>query len=156
MKIKLIAVGQKMPDWVTKAYQTYAQRLPKDCCLELIEVAAAKRSKNRLAEQWCEQEGESILKVIAKNDWVVALDVTGASWSTETLAKQLENWQIKGCNIALMVGGPDGLSKACLQRANQRWSLSSLTFPHPLVRVVLAEAIYRAWTITVNHPYHRE
>jgi len=156
MKIKLIAVGHKMPQWVDQAFQTYAQRLPKDCQLELIEISAAKRSKNQLANKWCEQEGELILKAISASDWVVALEVNGASWTTEKLAKQIENWQGKGCNIALLVGGPDGLSQACLKRAQQTWSLSALTFPHPLVRVVLAEAIYRAWSVTVNHPYHRE
>jgi len=156
MKIKLIAVGHKMPHWVELAFQTYAQRLPKDCQLELIEINAAKRSKNQLANKWCEQEGLDILKVVTASDWVIALDVKGASWTTEKLAKQIQNWQGKGCNISLLVGGPDGLSKACLNRANQTWSLSALTFPHPLVRVILAETIYRAWSVTVNHPYHRE
>lgn len=156
MKIKLIAVGTKMPDWVEKAYVNYAQRLPKDCSLELIEITAAKRSKNQLAEQWMEKEGQLIQKAIDPSDWVVALDVEGKNWSSEYLAKQINQWQHKGCNVALLVGGPDGLSPECLSRANERWSLSALTLPHPLVRVVLSEAIYRAWSITVNHPYHRE
>jgi 23S rRNA (pseudouridine1915-N3)-methyltransferase len=156
MKIKLIAVGSKMPQWVETAYSNYAQRLPKDCSLELIEIAAAKRSKNQLAAQWMEKEGQLILKVIDPSDWVVALDVKGKNWSTEQLAEQVIQWQHKGCNVALLVGGPDGLSQGCLNRANARWSLSALTFPHPLVRVVLAETIYRAWSVTVNHPYHRE
>jgi 23S rRNA (pseudouridine1915-N3)-methyltransferase len=156
MKIKLIAVGTKMPDWVTTAYVNYAQRLPKDCSLELIEIAAAKRSKNQLADLWMEKEGHLILKAIDPSDWVVALDVKGKSWSSESLAEQINLWQHKGCNVALLVGGPDGLSSQCLSRANSRWSLSALTLPHPLVRVVISEAIYRAWSITVNHPYHRE
>jgi len=156
MKIRLIAVGTKMPGWVEKAFTNYAQRLPKDCSLELIEIPAAKRSKNQLATQWMEKEGQQIMKTIDSADWVVALDVKGKSWSTQQLAQQITQWQHQGNNVALLVGGPDGLSPECLNRANVRWSLSALTMPHPLVRVVLSEAIYRAWSVTVNHPYHRE
>ncbi|TQV85446.1 23S rRNA (pseudouridine(1915)-N(3))-methyltransferase RlmH [Aliikangiella coralliicola] len=156
MKIKLIAVGTKMPDWVIKAYTNYAQRLPRDCSLELIEIAAAKRTRNSVATQWMEKEGEQILKVVDKSDWVVALDVKGKNWSTQQLSQRITDWQHKGGNVSLLVGGPDGLSPKCLSLAKERWSLSGLTLPHPLVRVVLAEAIYRAWTVTVNHPYHRE
>lgn len=156
MKIKIIAVGTKMPTWVETAFQTYSQRLPRDCSLELIEIPAAKRTRNQLAAKWMEKEGELILKSIAHSDWVVALDVEGQSWSTDKLASQITKWQSMGNNVALLVGGPDGLSSECLARADQRWSLSALTFPHPMVRVVLSEAIYRAWSVTVNHPYHRE
>ena len=156
MKIKIIAVGTKMPSWVETAFNTYAQRLPRDCCLELIEIPAAKRTRNQLADKWMQKEGELILKSIDSSDWVVALDVEGQNWSTSKLASQITKWQSLGSNIALLVGGPDGLSAECIARANQRWSLSALTFPHPMVRVVLSEAIYRAWSITVNHPYHRE
>lgn len=156
MKIKMIAVGTKMPSWVETAFKTYAQRLPRDCSLELIEIPAAKRTRNQLASKWMEKEGELILKTIDSSDWVVALDVEGQSWSTSKLASQVTKWQSKGSNIAILIGGPDGLSPDCLSRANQRWSLSALTLPHPMVRVVLAEAIYRAWSVTVNHPYHRE
>lgn len=156
MKIKLIAVGNKMPDWVEKAYRNYSQRMPRDCSLELIEVAAAKRSKNQLAAQWMEKEGQQILKAIDKSDWVVALEVRGKNWSTAQLAEEVKKWQAMGNNVALLVGGPDGLSPECLARANARWSLSALTMPHPMVRVVLSEALYRAWSVTVNHPYHRE
>lgn len=156
MKIKLIAVGQKMPSWVETGFCTYSQRLPRDCSLELIEIPAAKRTRNQLADKWMEKEGEAILKTIHHSDWVVALDVKGKSWSTPQLAQQVTNWQSLGCNVSLLVGGPDGLSPECLSRANQRWSLSDLTLPHPMVRVILAETIYRAWSVTVNHPYHRE
>lgn len=156
MKIKLIAVGTKMPSWVENGFSTYAQRLPKDCCLELIEIPVAKRSKNQLADKWKEKEGQLILKAIDATDWVVALDVDGQNWTTAKLAKQIINWQGNGSNVALLVGGPDGLSADCLVRAQQKWSLSALTFPHPMVRVILSEAIYRAWSVTVNHPYHRE
>ncbi|MGB0495643.1 MAG: 23S rRNA (pseudouridine(1915)-N(3))-methyltransferase RlmH [Kangiellaceae bacterium] len=156
MKIKLIAVGTKMPAWVETAFSTYAQRLPKDCSLELIEIPVAKRTKNQLVDKWKEQEGRLILKAIDNTDWVVALEVDGQNWTTTKLAKQINNWQANGRNVALLVGGPDGLSQDCLARAQQKWSLSALTFPHPMVRVILSEAIYRAWSVTVNHPYHRE
>jgi len=156
MKIKLIAVGTKMPSWVEMAFATYAQRLPRDCSLELIEIPVAKRTRNLLADKWMAKEGELILKAIAPSDWVVALDVKGHNWSTEKLASQITKWQSMGNNIVLLIGGPDGLSSECLARADQRWSLSALTFPHPMMRVILSEAIYRAWSVTVNHPYHRE
>jgi len=156
MKIKLLAVGTKMPAWVNQPFEDYQKRLPRECALELIEINAAKRSKNQSSEHYCKQEGAQILKHIRTADWVVALDVKGQHWSTPQLASQLQRWQQLGQDIALVVGGPDGLDHQVLARANQRWSLSALTFPHPLVRVILAEAIYRAWTLTVNHPYHRE
>lgn len=149
-------MGTKMPSWVDTAFDIYAQRLPRDCSLELIEIPAAKRTRNQLAEKWKEKEGELIIKTIDASDWVVALDVDGQSWSTSKLASQITKWQSMGNNVALLVGGPDGLSNACLARANQLWSLSALTFPHPMVRVILSETIYRAWSVTVNHPYHRE
>ena len=145
-----------MPDWVEKGFTNYSQRLPRDCSLELIEIPAAKRTKNQLAAQWMEKEGQQILKVIDTQDWVVALDVKGRNWSTSQLAQHILDWQQMGNNVSLLVGGPDGLSSECLNRANSRWSLSALTLPHPLVRIILAETIYRAWSVTVNHPYHRE
>ena len=96
-----------------------------------------------------------MLAAIGERDRVVALDVKGKPWSTEQLAGNLRDWQLGGDNISLLVGGPDGLADECLQRADQRWSLSALTLPHPLVRIVLAEQLYRAWTVNSNHPYHR-
>lgn len=156
MKVKLIAVGTKMPQWVDLGFENYAKRLPNDLALELIEVPVAKRTKNQLVDKWLNQEGQQVLKHISPSDQVIALDVKGKSWSTQALAKELTLWKETGCNTVLLVGGPDGLSDTCLQRANKRWSLSDLTMPHPIVRVILAEAIYRAWSVTVNHPYHRE
>lgn len=155
MKLKLLAVGQKMPQWVTDGYQEYARRLPRDCSLNLIEIAPAKRGKTSQPQQWLQDESKRILSHIDASDHVVALAVAGQSWRTEQLADNLANWQQQGSDVSLLIGGPDGLDPACLQRANQRWSLSALTLPHPLVRVVLAEQLYRAWTILQNHPYHR-
>ena len=97
-----------------------------------------------------------MLAAVGKGHRIVSLEVTGKAWTTPELANQLEQWQMDGRDVSLLVGGPDGLSPECLSRANQKWSLSDLTLPHPMVRVLLAETIYRAWSVTVNHPYHRE
>ena len=144
-----------MPSWVVEGYREYTKRLPRECSLQLVEIPPAKRHKSLSAEQARQQEGQVILAALPKDCSVVALDVRGKPWSTETLAAQLDNWLVSGRDVALLVGGPDGLSDACLERADQRWSLSRLTYPHPLVRIVLAEQLYRAWTITTGHPYHR-
>jgi 23S rRNA (pseudouridine1915-N3)-methyltransferase len=155
MKLNLLAVGVKMPAWVTDGYQEYAKRLPRECSLDLHEINPAKRGKSGSAEQWKKEEGERILAAIPNDHRVVALEVKGKAWTTEQLATQLEGWNADGRDVSLIVGGPDGLSQDCIQRADQKWSLSPLTLPHPLVRVVMAEQLYRAWTITQNHPYHR-
>ncbi len=155
MKLTLLAVGQKMPQWVSDGYQEYARRLPRDCSLNLIEIAPAKRGKTSQPQQWMQEESKRILSHIDTSDHVVALDVVGKSWNTPELADNLATWQQQGSDVSLLIGGPDGLDPACLKRANQRWSLSPLTLPHPLVRVLLAEQLYRAWTILQNHPYHR-
>jgi len=155
MKINLLAVGTKMPSWVEQGYEEYAKRLPKECQLVLHEISPAKRTKNGHSQQWLDQEGERILASIPKEHYVVSLDVKGRPWSTEQLAQQMKSWLADGRDISLLIGGPDGLSKACNQRADQKWSLSALTLPHPLVRVVLAEQLYRSWTVLQNHPYHR-
>lgn len=155
MRIRLIAVGQKMPEWVTTGFSEYAKRLPSDCSLDLVEIPLAKRGKNVDVARAMRREGEHMLAAIGAQDIVVTLEVTGASWSTEQLATRLAGWRDQGQSVSLLVGGPEGLDNACLAKANMRWSLSSLTLPHPLVRVVLAEQLYRAWTILQNHPYHR-
>ncbi len=144
-----------MPGWVTDAYHEYAKRLPRECSLKLLEVSAGKRGKSSSTKKAVEEEGKRILSLVPGGNRVIALDVEGKSWSTPTLSRQMKEWMQLGCNISLLVGGPDGLHEACIQRADQRWSLSALTLPHPLVRVVLAEQLYRAWTILVGHPYHR-
>ncbi len=156
MIIRLIAVGHKMPSWVEAGYQEYARRLPRECRLELVEIAAAKRGKQADIARIMAKEAEAVKAAIQPGDWVVALDVLGKNWSTPELANQLTRWQDQGRNVALLVGGPEGLTDELRNMADQKWSLSALTLPHPLVRVVVAEALYRAWTVTVNHPYHRE
>ncbi len=156
MRISIVAVGTKMPAWVTQAVEEYCRRLPREFKLQWREIPLARRNQGDKPTQLCEREGEQLLKAIPGGDKVIALDVQGKRVSTGQLAQQLEAWQMSGENYSLLIGGPDGLSPACLERASARWSLSDLTLPHPLVRVLLAEQLYRAWTITVNHPYHRE
>ena len=156
MRIRFIVVGKKMPAWVQTGYQEYARRLPSELDLELIEIPLAHRGKNADLPRLLKKEGEAMMAAIKPNDFVVSLDVIGKPWTTPDLAKQLSKWQGLGSDVCLLVGGPDGLADECSQRAQQHWSLSALTFPHPLVRVVVAEALYRAWSINAGHPYHRE
>ena len=155
MKIKLLAVGTKMPTWVTQGYDEYARRMPSDMQLEIQELSLGFRGKGADLKRAIGKEGEQMLAAIPPQDQVIALDVLGTPWSTLQLAKQCGDWRMAGHNVTLLVGGPDGLAPACLARADQRWSLSPLTLPHPLVRVLLAEQIYRAWSVLNNHPYHK-
>ncbi|BBL76632.1 23S rRNA (pseudouridine(1915)-N(3))-methyltransferase RlmH [Methylomagnum ishizawai] len=155
MQIHLLAVGHRMPDWVVAGYEEYAKRLPRECALVLKEIAPAKRGKNADIGKLREDEGGRMLAALPRDSHVVALDLGGKDWSTPDLSQQLQRWLGNGRDVALLVGGPDGLAPACLQRAQQVWCLSRLTFPHPIVRVVVAEQIYRAWSLSQNHPYHR-
>ncbi|RKF12759.1 23S rRNA (pseudouridine(1915)-N(3))-methyltransferase RlmH [Alginatibacterium sediminis] len=156
MKIQLLAVGHKMPAWVEQGYQEYARRFPKDMPLELVEISAGKRGKNADIRRILEKEGEATLAAIPKGNRIVTLEVTGKAWTTEQLAKNMDAWKMDGRDVSLLIGGPEGLAPACIQASEQRWSLSALTLPHPMVRVIVAEGLYRAWSVTANHPYHRE
>ncbi|MBU2112517.1 MAG: 23S rRNA (pseudouridine(1915)-N(3))-methyltransferase RlmH [Gammaproteobacteria bacterium] len=156
MKLILIAVGSKMPAWVQSGYDEYSRRFPRDMPLELIEIAAGKRGKNADIKRILELEGEKMLAAVPKGSRIVTLEVTGANWSSPMLAGKLTEWQRDGRDVCLLVGGPEGLAPACIAASEAKWSLSALTLPHPLVRVVLAESLYRAWSICTNHPYHRE
>ena len=156
MRLHIISVGSKIPTWVEAGYQDYAQRLPADFRLHLIEIPIKKRSANMPANHAIQQEGEAILKAIPKNAFVIALNIPGELWSTEKLAEQLNTWRHNESDICFIIGGPDGLAPECLKRAQLQWSLSRLTLPHALVRVILAEQLYRAWSILHNHPYHRK
>jgi len=155
VRIRLIAVGTRMPAWVEQGYNEYAKRMPRDCTVELVELPLAVRSKNSDIARAMEKEGEATLAAIGKGDAVIALDVKGKPWSTEQLAGQMAGWKMSGNNYSLLIGGPDGLAPACLALATIRWSLSPLTLPHPLVRILLIEQLYRATTILQNHPYHK-
>ncbi|MBA1146069.1 23S rRNA (pseudouridine(1915)-N(3))-methyltransferase RlmH [Ectothiorhodospiraceae bacterium WFHF3C12] len=155
MKLQIIAVGQRMPRWVQDGFHEYAGRLPPQLKLSLTEVPLGGRGKSAAADGALREEGERLLAAVPRDALVIALDARGRSWSTEDLAGRLDGWMQGGRDVAFLVGGPDGLSAACLERAEARWSLSTLTLPHMMVRVILAEQLYRAWTILQNHPYHR-
>ena len=155
MKIKVISVGQKMPDWVNLGVKEYVQRMPKDFALEMHEVPLAQRTKNTVVEQAKLKEAHAIRAAIPANSVVVALEVLGREWSTEQYAKKLAGWRDGGQDVCLLVGGPDGLDAELSRSADVKWSLSALTLPHPLVRVMLAEQTYRAWSFLQGHPYHR-
>lgn len=144
-----------MPAWVDTAYNEYARRLPRELSPSLMELPLGQRSKNSSIDKARRDEGQNLLAAIAPASEVVALDVKGKSLSTEKLAQTLESWQMNGRDISILIGGPDGLADECLQRADARWSLSALTLPHPLVRIVLIEQLYRAWTLLAGHPYHK-
>ncbi|WP_288075608.1 23S rRNA (pseudouridine(1915)-N(3))-methyltransferase RlmH, partial [Marinobacter sp.] len=152
---RLVCVGQKMPEWVSQGYNEYARRMPPELSLDLVEIPLAHRGKNPDIPRLMQREGDAILSALGPRDRVIALEVGGRNWSTEKLAGQLENWQLDGRDVSFLVGGPDGLADICRDRADQLWSLSALTLPHPLVRILLAEQLYRAWSVTRNHPYHR-
>lgn len=155
MRIRLLTISHKSPSWLNTGYQEYAKRLPASCALELVEITAEKRLKHADLKRIQEQEEKKLLELIKPQHEVIALDVKGESWTSEQLAQNLANWQQSGRNIDLLIGGPEGLSPFCLAKANRRWSLSPLTFPHLLVRLIVAEQLYRAWSILTHHPYHR-
>ena len=156
MKIQLVAVGNKMPEWVQKGYQEYERRFPRDFTLSLTEIPPGKRGKNSDIARILQIEGEKTLAAIPKGNRIVTLEVTGKPWTTPKLASNLEAWQMDGRDVSLLIGGPEGLAPACIAASEQKWSLSALTLPHPMVRIIVAESLYRAWSINNNHPYHRE
>ena len=155
MDIYLIAVGNRMPGWIQQGYQEYARRISGELNLKLVEIAPGSRGKNADIARTLQAEGDRMLKAIPKGCRVIALEVDGRAWSTRQLARKLGGWLEAGGDLALLVGGPEGLSESCRQRADGQWSLSPLTLPHPLVRVVISEQIYRALSLLRNHPYHR-
>lgn len=144
-----------MPRWVQEGYDEYEKRMPKELSPLLKELALANRGKNFNPEEAKKTEGKVILAAIPTGTRVIALDVKGRHLSTEQLSSKMEGWQLDGHDVAIVIGGPDGLSQECLKRADEKWSLSDLTLPHPVVRIVLIEQLYRAWTILQNHPYHK-
>jgi 23S rRNA (pseudouridine1915-N3)-methyltransferase len=155
LRLSLITASNRQPQWIDDGAAEYAERLRGRCTLEIKTVPLARRTASKAVERVVEDEGERMLAAIPAGAHVVALLETGKPWSTKDLAAKLEAWMQRGAPVALLVGGPDGLSPACVARAHERWSLSNLTLPHGLVRVVAAEALYRAWSLLENHPYHR-
>jgi 23S rRNA (pseudouridine1915-N3)-methyltransferase len=155
MKLVVVAVGQRVPDWAQVAWDDYAKRFPPELRLELKAVKTEPRASKTVA-QLLAAERERIESAIPKGARVVALDERGTSLTTAALAARLKAWQLASDDVALAIGGPDGLDPAFRQAAHERIRLSDLTLPHAMVRVLLAEQLYRAWSINANHPYHRE
>jgi 23S rRNA (pseudouridine1915-N3)-methyltransferase len=155
VQLTVAAVGQRMPGWVQTAWQEYARRFPRGLALELKELPLSKRSKNSDPEILRQSEGTSLLGAVPRGHRVIALDGRGKQWSTMELAQRLEHWMREEHGVCFLIGGPDGLPATCREQARDIWSLGKLTLPHPLVRAIVAEQLYRAWTITQNHPYHR-
>ena len=154
MKIRLIAVGKRQPRWIEDGFQEYAKRLPKHLGFSLEEIAPGARSGQH-AERAMLEEADRIANRLGSNDRVIALDEGGKLMSTRGLADAMSGWEREGDSVSLVIGGADGLHRNVLDQAHQRWSLSGLTLPHGLVRIVVAEAIYRAHSLNRNHPYHR-
>jgi 23S rRNA (pseudouridine1915-N3)-methyltransferase len=151
MRAFLIAVGERMPAWVQQGYAEYSKRLSRELPLQLIEISAKSRDPARAILE----EGAALIAAIPRGAHVVALDGRGRAWSSEELAAQLSRWRMLGKDLALLIGGADGLDRAALDRADQHWSLGPMTLPHPLVRIMVAEQLYRAAAQLGNHPYHR-
>ncbi|HSX59880.1 MAG TPA: 23S rRNA (pseudouridine(1915)-N(3))-methyltransferase RlmH [Tahibacter sp.] len=155
MRARLISVGERMPAWVADGFAEYTKRLSRELPLELVELKLGDRGKGRDLGRALDDEGAAMLAAIPRGTHVVALDGRGKVWSSEDLAAQLANWRMAGRDLAFLIGGPDGLAAPALARADQRWSLGALTLPHMLVRLILAEQLYRAVSLLGNHPYHR-
>jgi 23S rRNA (pseudouridine1915-N3)-methyltransferase len=155
MKLVILAVGHKMPDWITNGFEEYTKRMPPELRIELREIKPEQRSSGRNAESVMAAEKQRIEAAMPKHARVVALDERGRDWTTMQLANALPGWQQDGRDVAFVIGGADGLDPAVKARAELLLRVSSLTLPHGMVRVLLAEQLYRAWSITQNHPYHR-
>lgn len=154
MRIRVVAVGTRMPAWVSEGVNEYQKRLPRDFSVDWIEIPPAKRNGER-PEQLKAKEANAISRQLKSDDRIIALDVAGKALSTEDMATSFQQWQLERRTAVIVIGGPDGLDDELLHRADNRWSLGRITLPHPLVRVILAEQLYRAWSINAQHPYHR-
>lgn len=155
MDVYIIAVGKQMPSWVEQAFEEYRKRLSSQITLVLHEITAAKRRKGVDLEKLIREEGDRIIAVIPSHCHVVALERTGKQYSSTKMAAILGEHLANRQNMAFIIGGPEGLDQSTLKQADEIWSLSELTMAHPVVRVVLAEQLYRAWSIIQKHPYHR-
>jgi 23S rRNA (pseudouridine1915-N3)-methyltransferase len=155
MKIRIISVGHKMPEWVENACQEYIKRMPREASVEIVEIKPDKRAAGKTSSTVQEAEAKRILDACGK-DYVIALDEKGNEVTTLQLSSRMVNWLAGGRDVSLIIGGADGLHPDIKKKADWLWSLSKLTLPHGMVRVVLAEQLYRAWTVINHHPYHRE
>ena len=156
MRIHLIAVGNKMPEWVNSGFLEFSKRMPPELQINLIEITPSVRNKTTPIEKNIKEEGERIHSAIPSNSRLIVLDEKGKNFSSVDLSKKMESWLPMGQDISIVIGGADGVDNVIKQQAVEKWSLSSLTLPHALVRVVVAEQLYRAWSIMKGHPYHRE
>ncbi len=156
MQFDLIVIGKRMPAWVDSAFNEYSKRLPKNINLNLVEIMPAKRGKNINIEKLKKIEEENINESITNNSFVIALDEKGKSKSSRELSVELQKWIDNQQHISIVIGGADGLSPSIKNKANEIWSLSKMTLPHNLVKIIIIEQIYRAWSIISHHPYHRE
>ena len=155
LKIELIAVGTKPPGWVQSGIDHYASRMKRECGFSITEIKTADRSRTNSVENYKAEEGRHLMSAVAPAARVIALDRGGKNWSTEELAGKLQDWSRETNHFQFLVGGPDRLAPECLGAASDKWSLSNLTFPHFLVRVILAEQLYRALMVNAGHPYHK-
>ncbi len=156
MKLWLLAVGQRQPAWAEQAYEEFAKRFPPELKLQLKAVKAEARGGGKTAEQMMQAEAQRIEAALPKGVRRIVLDETGSRVTTMQLSERLQSWMAGGRDVALLIGGPDGLAASIKETADERLRLSDLTLPHAFARVLLAEALYRAWTVLVAHPYHRE
>lgn len=155
MRLRLIAVGKRMPRWVETGYAEFAKRMPPEVRIELLPIDAGARTAGGDIERARKLEGERILAKVRPGDTVIALDERGTQHTSAQWGQALQGWMGQGRDVCFLIGGPDGLDAACTARADQTWALSAATLPHALVRVVIAEQLYRAWTLVSGHPYHR-
>lgn len=155
MHINIIAVGQKMPDWVNQGFADYAARLTGDLTLGINEIPLQKRGHASGLAAAQQKEAAQIKAALQDSDRIITLDIPGREYTSETLATRLRHWQENSRRLALIIGGPEGITADIKALADESWSLGKLTLPHPLVRIIVAEALYRAWSINHNHPYHR-
>lgn len=155
MRILVVAAGNRQPAWVDDGFGDYARRFRGSCTLKLVEIPLGRRSKSASSEKARRDESVRMLRAIPEAAHTVALSVEGRPLSTEQLAKRMQHWMTLGTSIAMLIGGPEGLSADCEARAAETWSLSPLTFPHGLARIVVAESLYRGWSLLEGHPYHR-
>ena len=156
MELNALAIGTRMPGWVSDGVATYTKRLPRHLALTFTEIAPVRRSAGMSPAKIMAAEGEKLLKALTEPTLCIALDERGKARTSAQLATELERWQAEFSRVSFLIGGADGLAPACKERADELWSLSPLTLPHALVRIVLAEQLYRAWTLLQGHPYHRD
>ncbi len=155
MKALVVSLCDKVPAWVKEGFADYQARLKQSLPLEVLDLSLGQRGKNADLKRVLADEGQRMQRAIPKNSRVIALDGDGANWSSEQLAQQLASWQQEGRDLCFLIGGPDGLDTSCLQAAHTKLSLGAMTLPHALVRIILAEQLFRAVCVLSNHPYHR-